>query len=103
MTTPATAPLTETKVRESLVDIVTKDLLGPAGGSIEEVDEDRVRDRYVVGQLAPRKQNVQPEDQDELAIAGAGTSEEGSAEPSAPAAPTIAPCSFGLTFSMELA
>ncbi|HYU71834.1 MAG TPA: hypothetical protein VEL31_04050 [Ktedonobacteraceae bacterium] len=35
-----------------------QDLLGPAGGSEEEVDEGSVCDRYLVGALAPRDQQV---------------------------------------------
>jgi len=45
-------------IRDELMECVRKDLLGPAGGPKEEVDERRVRDRYLVGMLAPRRQVV---------------------------------------------
>ena len=36
--------------------MVLKDLLGPVGGPEEEIDEPSVRDRYLVGMLAPKRQ-----------------------------------------------
>jgi hypothetical protein len=44
------------KIRDELEQMVLLDLLGPAGGESEEVDERTVRDRYLVGVLAPRRQ-----------------------------------------------
>ena len=63
------------ELRAELEQIVVRDLLGPAGGPTEELDERSVRDRYLVGMLAPRGQLLQPEQSDELATAGAGTVE----------------------------
>ena len=42
-------------LRESLIDLMRKDLLGPANGPEEELDAQEVRltDRYLVGALAP--------------------------------------------------
>ena len=48
------------------------DLLGPAGGPEEEVEEGSVRDRYLVGALAPSEQQTTPEEMDELAIPDEG-------------------------------
>src|SRR5947209_16991085 len=41
-------------LRGELERMVVADLLGPAGGEAEELDERNVRDRYLVGVLAPR-------------------------------------------------
>ena len=42
-------------LRAKLEEMVVGDLLGPAGGPDEELTERNVRDRYLVGVLAPRK------------------------------------------------
>jgi hypothetical protein len=54
-----------TKIREELEQMVLKDLLGPAGGPEEKADEQSVRDRYLVGMLAPKRQELSPEEFDE--------------------------------------
>src|SRR6266567_8063233 len=41
------------ELRSRLVELVMNDLLGPAGGVQEEIAERNVRDRYLVGVLAP--------------------------------------------------
>jgi hypothetical protein len=69
------------ELRAELEQIVIRDLLGPAGGPTEELDERSVRDRYLVGMLAPRGQLLRPEQSDELATAGAGTTEVGQPDP----------------------
>jgi len=50
-------------VRDELTSMVVKDLLGPAGGPEEELSqwEDRVRERYLVGMLAPKLTRVRAE------------------------------------------
>ena len=53
MTTVLPAPPT-LESRSELETIVRRDLLGPAGGPEEEVDERAVRGRYILGLLAPR-------------------------------------------------
>src|ERR1039458_2832294 len=53
---PSVGPLalpTHYALREQLQQTVVNDFLGPAGGPDEELDE-RPRDRYIVGMLAPR-------------------------------------------------
>jgi len=57
------------ELREEFLDLVRRDLLGTAGGVREVITEDNVRDRYLVGLLAPLKQSDEPtrEQQDELA------------------------------------
>ncbi len=89
------------QVRAELEELVLKDLLGPAGGPDEEITEQSVRDRYLVGLLAPSRQNLEPEVFDELAQGGAGPSEDGAPEYTGPTARTMAPSSFGMTFSIE--
>lgn len=49
----ATSVETQTHVRELLRLAVIDDLLGPAGGPREEIVDMSVRDRYLVGKLAP--------------------------------------------------
>jgi hypothetical protein len=88
------------ELRAELEQIVVRDLLGPAGGPTEELDERSVRDRYLVGMLAPRGQLLRPEQSDELATAGAGSAEEGQPDPDSPQGQGMSPFSLGLTFSV---
>ena len=69
-----------TDLRAELEDLVVKDLLGPAGGPEEEVDEPRVSDRYLVGTLSPKRTVVRAAESDTLASDGAGTVEDGNAD-----------------------
>src|SRR4051812_8675545 len=97
---PILQPPSPHALRDELEALVLADLLGPAGGPEGEVAERHVRDRYLVGMLAPRGQQVAPEEQDELATDGAAA-EEGPAEASTPQAPTLFPSSFGLSFCVD--
>ena len=47
---------TSLELRAELEAMVRRDLLGPAGGPEEEVDERAVRGRYILGLLARRGQ-----------------------------------------------
>ncbi len=87
-----------TKIREDLEQMVLKDLLGPVEGPEEEIDEPSVRDRYLVGMLAPKRQELSPEEFDELPNGGSGSVEDGASEPSSPTTKTMFPSSFGMTF-----
>ena len=49
------------EMREMLEKMAIKELMGPAGGEEEEVDE-RIRDRYLVGILAPRHKGAEIRD-----------------------------------------
>jgi len=89
------------QIRAELEELVLKDLLGPAGGDAEEITEQSVRDRYLVGMLAPTKQNLSPEEFEELGEGGTGTIEEGSTEYTGPTAKTMFPSSFGMTFCID--
>src|ERR1700756_4161393 len=90
-----------TEIRSALVEAVLLDLLGPAHGPDEELDERNVRDRYLVGMLAPKRQELSPEEFDELAQGGVGSTEDGSTDFSAPPAKTMFPSSFGMTFCVD--
>ena len=90
------------KIREELEQMVLNDLLGPVGGPEEEIDEPSVRDRYLVGMLAPKRQELSPEEFDELPNGGSGTVEDGTTEVTSPAAKTMFPSSFGMTFCVGL-
>jgi hypothetical protein len=89
------------QIRAELLQAVHLDLLGPAGGPEEEIDERSVRDRSLVGMLAPKRQELSPEEFDELAQGGVGTTEDGSTDFTAPPAVTMFPSSFGMTFCAD--
>ena len=96
---PLAPPQDAAALRERLVDMVRADLLGPAGGPEEEVDESHVTDRYLVGLLAPRRQRHAEPEQEELALEG-DDDEAGPPERANPA-PSIFPSSIGLSFAVE--
>ena len=50
---PTTSLPSQHQIRAELETMVLADLLGPAGGEGEEPTERTVRDRYLVGVLAP--------------------------------------------------
>lgn len=108
-TTPSPAPLAPLAaaaprprdLRAELEDLVIKDLLGPAGGPDEEVDEPRVSDRYLVGTLAPKRTVVRAAESDTLASDGAGTVEDGNADDLALPIDSLAPAAIGLTCSVN--
>lgn len=111
-------------LRSRLVELAMNDLLGPAGGDREEVSERNVRDRYLVGVLAPAnwsrtspsrakgvKEPVPPyggdeEDEDspaipdELAAGGDDSLDDGATDQDVPVAQAHFPSSIGLTFSV---
>lgn len=119
-------PPSHYQIRAELEQAVLADLLGPAGGEYEEVDEARVSDRYLVGLLAPlhrRNRPDQPDDQlektdelaaaktgtveegteqlDDLAIGGTGTIDDGATETTNPAIETMFPSSLGMSFCVS--
>jgi len=106
----------DAQLRNKLVEMVIKDLLGPAGGEYEEVYEKTVRGRYLVGVLAPSRQSgvavaAPEEDEDEydeseialdqLAEGGADSLEEGTTELDVPVPRARLPSSFGMTFCVD--
>ncbi len=97
---PALATKTPRAIRDELTEMVIRDLLGPAGGPDEELDqfEDHAYQRYLVGMLAPKDSTVDPSEQDELGASGGDDGEEGAAESGVPAGGTYFPSSMGLSF-----
>jgi hypothetical protein len=113
------------EIRQELEEKIIKDLLGPAEGEYEEIDEGRVSDRYLVGLIAPlhrrkRQDSVSvavdsaqdltgrpgtvdegPEQMDSLSIDGDDTAEDGSAELGNAASDSMFPSSMGMTFCVS--
>jgi hypothetical protein len=87
-------------IRDELTNMVIRDLLGPAGGLEEELDqnEDHVYGRYLVGMLAPQDSEIAGGELDELAVGDGDEGEEGAAEAGVPAASTYFPSSMGMSF-----
>jgi hypothetical protein len=101
MTETVLAPPSATAIRDEHEQLILAELLGPAGGEEEEIVEDRVTERYILGMLAPQGELSRPEEQDALPIEGEAPTEEGEAEPEAPPIATVFPSSCGLTFAVE--
>lgn len=90
----------QVSVRAQIFDALIADLLGPADGPQEEIAGTGVRDRYLLGQLAPRGKLIEPEEFDDLAKAGDETLEEGQPETDTPQSRSLMPSSIGLTFAV---
>jgi len=96
-------PLSPSAMRDELERLVLLDLLGPAGGPAEELDEGSVRDRYLVGMLAPRDQHIVPEELDELAVPEESGSEDGANDDAALQNTSLCPSSIGMSFCVDSA
>lgn len=95
-------PPSSNAIREELKKLVLDDLVGPAGGPEEEVAESRVKDRYLVGMLAPKGwEPVPAEEQDELALGGSDSDQDGTTDLYALQMPTFFPSSCGMTFCVS--
>lgn len=81
--TPALARPSPSDLRNELTDMVVRDLLGPAGGADEELNqyEDHAYQRYLVGMLAPNDEVVDAGELDELATGDGDEGEEGAPNP----------------------
>jgi hypothetical protein len=89
-----------TQIRSELLDIVLKDLRGPAEGPEEIIKEQTVRDRYVLGLLAPKGQTPLPLEEDEdLALDGTD-GEDGKSEPVNVQGRAMFPSAMGMTFTV---
>src|SRR5438132_5310915 len=97
MTLPITTPHT---IRDELTTMIVRDLLGPAAGPEEELDqrEDHVYQRYLVGMLAPKASELPGQQMDELATEEDEETEDGAAESGVPAGSTYFPSSMGISF-----
>src|SRR6266436_3317695 len=98
--TPALPRPTPGDLRNELTEMVVRDLLGPAGGPDEELNqyEDHVYQRYLVGMLAPKDEEVDAGELDELAAGDGDEGEEGAPDSGVPAGGTYFPSSMGLSF-----
>ena len=97
---PPLAIPTPAALRAELERLVCRDLLGPVGGPEEEIT-DSVRDRYLVGMLAPQKQQIPWEEQDDPNQTGNDNPDDGPIDHSTSQAPTMFPSSFGVTFTVD--
>lgn len=107
------SPISQYQLRAQLEAMVIGDLLGPAAGESEELTERKVRDRYLVGVLAPSRaavvteKTVSEEDEevphipDELSEGGRDTTDDGKTDTDTPVAQAYLPSSFGLSFCVE--
>ncbi len=88
-------------VRDLLQMAVVDDLLGPADGPFEEVVGMSVRERYLVGKLAPRDTPV-PEDQlEDLAREAVADPDDPTEERDPSTSSSLAPSSLGMTFCVD--
>src|SRR3974377_2228693 len=96
--TPALSRPTPSDLRNELTDMVVRDLLGPAGGPVEELNqyEDHAYQRYLVGMLAPKDEEIDAGEMDELATGEGDEGEEGGPDSGVPAGGTYFPSSMGL-------
>ncbi len=90
----------QVELRAELERKVTLDLLGPAGGPHEEVPDSNVRDRYLVGILAPKGQAIEPELETEVSIESDTRTDDGASDSPAAVRHSMWPSSIGLTFSV---
>src|SRR6266702_3927739 len=98
---PILQPPSPSALRDELERLVLLDLLGPAGGPEEELEDGSVRDRYLVGALAPREQRTTPEEMDELAIPDDGGGEDSASDEGALQIATLCPSSLGFSFCVD--
>lgn len=85
-------------LRRLLQYAVMDDLHGPANGPYEEVIGMSVRDRYLVGKLAPKDTFIEEDQNDELDTEG---EDDGERELDASRSQTLVPSSIGFTFCID--
>jgi hypothetical protein len=96
-------PPTPHAIRDELTTMVVRDLLGPAEGPEEELDqrEDHAYGRYLVGLLAPQSAEIEGEVMDRLGTDGADDPEVGTTDASTSAKDSFFPSSIGMSFMVE--
>ncbi len=87
--TSVLAVLIPATLRAELERLVLLELLGPAGGPDEEINEASVQDRYLVGMLAPCQKQRAREELDELAVVDENGNEDGTSDESVLNAATL--------------
>lgn len=90
-----------TALRAELEDLVIKDLLGPAGGPDEEIVDERVSDRYLLGILSPKRVVIAAAEDEPLSEGGDSAESDGATDDVALPIDTLAPASIGLTFTVS--
>lgn len=98
----ALGKLSPLSLRAKLQQMITADLLGPAGGDNEELI-DSPRNRYLLGMLAPKGELIEVDEAEDLALDGDKESEEGSSEAKPTPLASMMPSSIGMTFSLTKA
>ena len=88
-------------VRELLQLAVVDDLLGPADGPVEEIVGMSVRDRYLVGKLAPMDTAPDAAETDTFGESGRPDSEERDEEVDTSTNQSLVPSSMGFTFCVD--
>jgi hypothetical protein len=104
------------QLRAQIEAMVLGDLLGPACGEDEELTERAVRDRYLIGVLAPSRaardegQTASEEDEDdypvipdELSGESNDTADDGTTDADLPSTFARLPTSFGMSFCVDVA
>jgi len=91
----------EREIRREFEELILADLLGPAGGAEEEVDESRVSDRYLIGMLAPQRTIPNQAEEDDYVPAGDDSTEEGLVDPGVNSPRWMFPSSFGFSCTID--
>lgn len=113
--TPTNPMPSQYQLRAELEGMVLGDLLGPAGGESEELTERTVRDRYLVGVLAPSRATsaadmpaVDDEEDEEIPLipderseGGSDTADDGKTDADTPVTQAHLPSSFGMSFCVD--
>ena len=90
------------QIRQELIDLVTRDLLGPANGPEEIVVEKQVYDRYILGLIAPKGQSVISNEDGQLENDPSAISDiDSTPDDQKSDVVSLRPTSIGLTFSMS--
>ncbi len=88
-------------IRDLLQWAVEDDLLGPADGPVEEIIGMSVRDRYLVGKLAPPDTQLSDDQVEDLPDATTSDSETNDREADASTSNSLVPSSIGFTFCVD--
>ena len=94
--------VTSIEMREQLQRLIEQELLGPADGPEEWLEESNVRGRYILGQLAPKDQSQALDEVDDLAQDGDESAPDGKSDSKIPQAAAMLPNSLGLTCNIAL-
>lgn len=98
---PSVVPPSDHDLREMLHETVVMDILGPANGPEEEILGTSVRDRYLVGKLAPKESLIDEADAGDLPEGEGDHGGDGTPEGVTLMSQSIVPSSFGLTFCVD--